>query len=296
MRTLASVIVLSRWKEHIGFVLPLTLLGVLLAQRIAGVELGFKVLALIAANFFSVAFAFMINNVEDAEDDLLLAGKAKRNPVSSNQISLESAYFVSILTAAVALTIFVYLGRPVVWFGISLLALSFFYSAKPVRLKSWPVVDIISHSLMLGGLLILSAFFVYSNEWRSILYLTLAVCLFSAYGQIYNQLRDFGADKKVGLKNTTIILGKKKSLYLAYAILLLAILLVSLSVKNGLFPYWLALVALVGIYISKRFVKGVDVGGTKAVDFTGMLQTPASMTMNIVVFTWFAVSLLSSLL
>lgn len=295
MRTVASVIRLTRWKEYVGFVIPLTVLGFLLAQRISGVSLGYKIFGLVIANFLSVAFAFMINDVEDAEDDLLTHNKARVNPISSKEVSKETGYFICAFVAIAAISIFVYIGRPVVWIGVLLIGLSFLYSAKPVRLKSWPVVDIISHSLMLGGFLMLSSFLAYSSAWGKVLYLTLAVCLFSAYGQIYNQVRDFEADKKAGLKNTTLFLGKEKSLFLSYLTLILAFILISLTIKNGLFPYWLGLVALTSIFLSKRFIRKTDLRGSKTVDFTGSLQVPANFVLNIVIFSWFAAYLLASL-
>src|SRR5690554_2151846 len=91
---MTGLLQLSRWQEHVPFVVPLTLMGALLALKAVtdgqGVDL--RLLAVTAANILAVAYAFMINDIEDAPDDALDPDRAKRNPVTSGMISIKAGY------------------------------------------------------------------------------------------------------------------------------------------------------------------------------------------------------------
>ncbi|MBE0580897.1 hypothetical protein, partial [Devosia sp.] len=65
-RQFAGLIKLTRWKEYIPFVVPLTILGALLAARPNNVLLDWRLVAVTLANILAVAYAFMINDIEDA--------------------------------------------------------------------------------------------------------------------------------------------------------------------------------------------------------------------------------------
>ena len=172
------------------------------------------------------------------------------------------------------------------------LLISYFYSARPVRLKSWPFVDLVSHSLMLGGLLILTAYSAYLTSVGKAWYIIAAAIFFSIYGQIYNQLRDLDADKKSKLKNTTIFLGKEKSRYLSYLSLFLGISCLLISLFKGLFPLWLIPILLISVLLSFMFKKDKDFRGASFVDPTGEYQLSGYIIMNAVIFSWFLVSVL----
>ena len=64
-----GLIQLTRWQEYVPFVVPLTLLGGLLAARPNGIDLDWRLVAVTLANILAVAYAFMINDIEDAPDD-----------------------------------------------------------------------------------------------------------------------------------------------------------------------------------------------------------------------------------
>jgi len=64
-----GLIRLTRWKEYIAFVVPLTVLGALLAARPNGILLDWRLIVVTLANILAVAYAFMINDIEDAPDD-----------------------------------------------------------------------------------------------------------------------------------------------------------------------------------------------------------------------------------
>src|SRR3989344_4022163 len=127
MTGMAGVIKLTRWREHLGFVIPLTLLGFLLARQITFVKIDFKILMLLVANILAVSYAFMINDIEDAQDDLNLDSKVIRNPVSNNTLTKRFAYFSSYVTASLALVIYFMLGGNIFLPGLILILLAYFY-------------------------------------------------------------------------------------------------------------------------------------------------------------------------
>ncbi|NJO84468.1 MAG: hypothetical protein HC828_17980, partial [Blastochloris sp.] len=64
-----GLIQLTRWKEYVPFVIPLTILGALLASRPYDTALDWRLAVVTLANILAVAYAFMINDIEDAPDD-----------------------------------------------------------------------------------------------------------------------------------------------------------------------------------------------------------------------------------
>ena len=84
---LRGVIKLTRFKEYIWFVIVTTLIG----AATAGGEFGWALIGALIANELSVGFAFMINDVEDADDDALNPAKINRNPVSAGILTKREA-------------------------------------------------------------------------------------------------------------------------------------------------------------------------------------------------------------
>ncbi|MBI5957294.1 MAG: hypothetical protein HY866_01070 [Chloroflexi bacterium] len=85
-----------------------------------------------------------------------------------------------------------------------------------VRLKTLPVVDVISHLLMLSSLLFLAGYYAYNAEPGPAWWAAAGVGLISAYGQLYNQLRDFDLDRAAGLFNTSCFLGRQNTQRVMY--------------------------------------------------------------------------------
>ncbi|HRJ45606.1 MAG TPA: LON peptidase substrate-binding domain-containing protein, partial [Caldilineaceae bacterium] len=94
-------------------------------------------LAVMAANVLVVAYAFMINDIEDAPDDAMDPARAKRNPVTSGLISVRAGYTACRIVAAATMLLYAFGGAWVFIIGGITLLLSHLYSWKPVRLKAW---------------------------------------------------------------------------------------------------------------------------------------------------------------
>lgn len=296
MEFLGKAVLLSRYKEHVMFVLPLTLLGILLAGADGYTPINWRVVPVLLANILSVSYAFMINELEDAGDDAKNKEAQKRNPIASRRISKKLGFKITKLTATLVFFFYLLAGFRVFLVGCTILVLSHLYSWKRIRLKARPGVDIISHSLMLGGLLILAGFLTYSTNVKSIWPIIVSVTLFSAYGQLYNQLRDFGVDSKVGLQTTSITLGEKKAKRLMYIMICLAIATLGKGIYIGLFPAWLLVPFIFSIPVSFIVSGRSDARGSRALEFTGSLQYQTLVIFTITMSAWFLYSVYITLL
>lgn len=287
---------LTRWKEYVPFVIPLTVLGALLAARPHGVFLDWRLLAVTAANILAVAYAFMINDIEDAPDDARDPARAARNPITSGEIGVRMGYAACRLVAAVTLILYALGGVWTLGIGLATLFLSHMYSWRPVRLKAWPVTDIVSHSLMLSGLLLLAGYFIYDAQPGIVWFVAASATLVSVYGQLYNQLRDYEMDKAAGLWNTAIILGERSTRWVMYLSVGLAAACLLAAIVQGAFPLWLGLVLLLSIPVSMFFRSDTDMRGGEAVEISGGLQMQGLLVVNLTIGVWLVSAIIGQVL
>ena len=283
---------LTRWKEYIGFTVPLTVLGALMAVQQEGAGLDWRLVAVTLATFLVVAYAFIINDIEDAPDDALEESRRQRNPVSAGRVSLRVGYIALAVVALVTLGLYALGGSYAFLIGVVTLIISHLYSWRKVRLKAWPITDIVSHSLMLSGLLFLAGYFTYGVTPGVIWFIFLGVTLFSSYGQLYNQLRDFAVDKEAGLHNTAILLGERNAKGLMYAMAILAAACFVIGIIGGAFPAWLLIVVIIAVPVSFLFRPRKDFRGTEFVDASGAIQQQALFVFNAVALVWLVVELI----
>lgn len=284
---LDAVVKLSRWREHVPFTIPLTLLGALLALQASGSSIDWRLVLVMMGNILAVAFAFIINDIEDAPDDALNARKKARNVVSNGTLNRKEGMFLCWLTVAASLALYAFGGLWVmIWGGITLI-LSYLYSAHPFRLKARPITDVTSHALMLSGLLVMTGYFTYDAAPGYAWYVIAAATLVSAYGQFYNQVDDYEVDKQAGLKNTVVLLGKPLTMLLMYGSLVGAAMCMSLAIWNGLFPMWIGTILLIGVFVCSLFAWEHDMRGNPA-DASGALQRPTLIVANLITLVWAA--------
>lgn len=281
-----GLVQLTRWREYVTFVIPLTILGALLAARPNDVLLDWRLVAVTLANILAVAYAFMINDIEDAPDDARDPDRAARNPITMGEIGVRFGYTACRLVAAVTLIAYALCGLEVFMIGVLTLLLSHLYSWRPVRLKAYPITDILSHSLMLSGLLLLAGYYVYDNQPGIVWFIAIGASLISAYGQLYNQLRDYDMDKAAGLKNTAIVLGEGNTRLAMYLSIGLAAACMLAAAVQGAFPLWLGLVIVVSIPISWLFRTGTDMRGAVTQEAGGMMQAQMLVVANLTIGAW----------
>jgi len=162
----------------------------------------YKTVIIFLANFFLTTFVYVFNDVEDAEDDYHVLKKRKRNPISNGDLTKKQGYLISFLLLLIGLFLLLIISPLVFFPGLVLTLVGFFYSWKPVRLKSIPIMDLISHAICLG----IAQFFITYLTFRPFdLFVTpflMIIIPFSLMEEIFGELKDFDIDKKTRINNT----------------------------------------------------------------------------------------------
>ena len=281
-----SIIDLTRYKEYVIFVIVTTFLG----AQVSGAPLDGRLLLALVANWLAVGFSFMINDVEDAADDALNPAKVQRNPVSAGRLHRRAAYVASFAVALLAGAAFYLLGPVPFWLGVVCLVIGFLYSWRPVRLKRIPIVDLISHSLLLAGLQYLCAYFTFASsaagaQWIAPFVFVMSI---SMYGELFNEVRDLEGDLQAGVTHTAAVVGEKGAHVLMYALLAVGGISFAYSIVAGLVPWWVLVVlfVLAAIILAHPILK---MRRGSAVDLVGPLHVPAQIVGALTMIVWVAV-------
>jgi 4-hydroxybenzoate polyprenyltransferase len=285
LQVVRGIITLTRWKEHVLFVTVTTLLGV----QFAGETLDARLFLVLTANWLAVAFAFMINDVEDAPDDALNPAKQARNPIAAGTLSPLSGYTASFFTALAAASVYAFLNPTAFWLGIGCLVLGVFYSWRPVRLKRIPLIDILSHSLLLAGLQLLCAYcaFAPDSDVRRWLPPFVFVTAVSAYGQLFNEVRDLDFDRKARLTHTAAVLGPRIAQLLMVGALTAAGGAVIYAIAFALVPWWALLLAVIlGVVLLGQLILRIR---RREVLTGSSFHNPALMAGVLAIVVWMAV-------
>ena len=216
-QTIKALIRLARFKEFTFFVTVTTLLGV----AAAGGQFGWKFIGVWAANWLAVAFAFMINDVEDADDDALNPDKVNRNPISAGDLTPRAATIASWMVALVSAFLYLLLGFWPAVLGLTSLALGYLYSWRVIRFKNMPFIDLASHCMMLAGLQFLPGMLAFSVKEAAFdwIFPFITIVAISLYGELFNELRDLDGDLAAGLNHTASKLGYKPTYWMMMSLL-----------------------------------------------------------------------------
>lgn len=290
---LQAVVALARPTTVLPFVTLVTLLG----ANIGGARPGERVLIVWLANVLAVAFAFMINDVEDADDDALVPAKAARNPISAGRLSPRLGYGAATLVGVTAMALYATLGPWPFTLGGLCLALGVLYSWRRVRLKAIPVADLVSHTLMLAALQLLCAYTAFQKDGLAWLLPCLLVVAVSAYGQLVNQLRDLDGDRQAGVNHTTARIGRRVAEALMVASIAVAMVSLLLTVWLGIVPLWVValiavLVAAIVLGTGRRSSLRGSVAATSLADFDhrdAVLHVPVIASGLIALVAWLIV-------
>lgn len=284
---IAAVIRLSRWREHVPFTIPLTIIGGLLALEPEASPADWRLFAVLGANVLAMCFAFMLNDIEDAPDDALDAQKKQQNVISSGRLSRREGAVLSAATFFASLALFAASGALALVIGGATLVLCYLYSAHPFRFKARPISDVVTHALMLSGLLLAAGYFTYGAAPREVWLVIAAASLFSAYGQFYNQVADYEVDKEAGLRNTAVLLGKLPTSILGHLSIVSALICIMLAITQALFPVWLGTILIIGVITTIIFPWEFDMRGNLASD-GGSMQRPGLIIANLLALVWLA--------
>ncbi len=290
---LHKIIQLSRWQEFVPFTTILTWLGGLTAHRVYGATLDWKLWVALVANLSAMAYAFMINEIEDAPDDARDPNRGLENPIAAGELDAATAWIAALTAFALSFVGYALLGTMPFIIGLITLGLAHLYSWRKVRLKARPLIDIISHALFLSTLLYLAPFYVYADNLGKLWILAVGTFLISANGQLYNQERDFEADRAAGLHNTASVLGKRFTGYLATGTVIGFAACIIISALLDVFPLWLALPPIISTPIVFFLLRGqrTDMRGNETEDPLAQAQWQLLIIANITLIVWLIVVL-----
>ena len=170
---------------------------------------------------FYLGFSFSVNNCFDHEGDKLGA-KISLNPIASGRITVSGGIIFSILLAGTGLVFtWFFLGAASSILYLGMLLLSASYSTPPFRLKSVPVLDMASHGLFFGSLIVFFGVTVTGVTNAFTLPLLLSVYNLSLILELRNQIDDIGEDSATGVSTTAILIGGKNADNLFYGLIAL---------------------------------------------------------------------------
>jgi 4-hydroxybenzoate polyprenyltransferase len=286
LATARGLIKLARCREYAPFVFLTTLVGV----KLADAPLDWRLPVVLAANFLTVCYAFMVNDIEDSHLDAMHPAKRCRNPVSSGEVRRWWAHMAAGSVAILTVGFGVLLGGWALLLMLVGLLLGWAYSGHRLRLKAMPIADLVSHTLMLAGIQFLVGYVTYTGSSWSVWPVLAAFMLFSAYGELYNELHDLETDAAGGLRTTAVLLGRTATQIVMYLFLGGSLALVALATWSRLVPLGVVAVPIVVVL----FVVAVrrpprDARGQVALDLSGSLQVPTLLSVNAAVVGWVAV-------
>jgi 4-hydroxybenzoate polyprenyltransferase len=275
---------LTRFREYVIFVIVTTLMGAMIQQT----PIDWRLSLVLVANWLAVGFAFMFNDIEDAVDDARDPAKVDRNPVSAGKISTSWAYVATFFVALVAAILYFFLGLIPFSLGMACLVLGVLYSWKKIRLKRFPVLDLVSHVLMLAGLQLLCAYTIFSSitgtRWIAPFIVVVSI---SMYGELFNEVRDMEGDRKAGLKHTVALLGERAAHILMVVVLVIAGLAFIYTIIIGMIPLWLIVILVIlSIILLSRPIFKLKRGSIH--ENSKHFQDPVLMIGALVLLIWLA--------
>lgn len=206
MANFKSYINLLRISDARGYIL-LALFGFLLAK---GFLFPFKDIFLFwTIVFLGAGFGFSINDCFDQKEDKF--DKTKKNPIVLKEIGFKMALTFSLILAFLGLFFSSLVGGAVFLIFLAGILLMLFYSSPPLRLKSKPPFDLISHGFFGGVLIFFFPLLFFKTQLNPFYYLiAFSAFYFSVLLELRNEYEDYETDKIAGLKTTTYILGKQR--------------------------------------------------------------------------------------
>jgi len=155
-------------------------------------------------------FGFSINDCFDTEEDNL--DKDKKNPVAIKKIGFKGSLIFSVSLAILGLALSLIFGLKVFLLCLVAILLTFFYSAPPLRMKSRPLLDLLSHGFFAGVFIFLTPLLIFTKDLTLFHYLfAFSIFYFSVMLELRNHIEDYETDKKAGLRTTVCVLGYEKS-------------------------------------------------------------------------------------
>lgn len=220
------------WRAYIG----IALLGFVRSVEAASFNmLIYRALRFMVTIIFYLAFTFSINNCFDIKCDVHKEAKIRRNPIAAGHLTFREGLILSLCMAFTGLVLsYLWFDEDCFLIYLMMLLLGGAYSAPPLRLKSVPLMDLLSHSLFFGALLYLYG--LLSNGGINLQEASLAasVSLYSIILELRNHLEDYQADLNSKTRTTVCYMGYGRSIRLLRSLIIVHyILLTAISYPSG---------------------------------------------------------------
>ena len=200
---------------------------------------------------------FALNDYFDARYDQFDSGKAARNYFVTHRTPRSWALGCVIPVALVTFLIFMAYGSR----GLLIFALGYSimwaYSGPPLRLKTRPVADLITHMLFVETFPYFVVVFLLGPRFSHIDFAMLSFfILASLAAQLEQQVRDYELDRR-NETNFTTRFGLPVAIYLLQGVTLLLIADVLLNILAGVIPGFLLPLGIISLPIMlHRFLRG----------------------------------------
>jgi 4-hydroxybenzoate polyprenyltransferase len=164
---------------------------------------------------------FALNDYFDAPFDSQDASKAARNFFVRYHLKTWQILLIILFVLAIAVLVF----APFGWKGALIVALALFimwaYSAPPLRLKSRPLLDLLTHALFVQTFPYFACLILIDAAWQPVDFVILFILFLSSLAaQLEQQARDFEVDSLLGIINAafmaTILLNAALGTFPAY--------------------------------------------------------------------------------
>jgi len=133
------------------------------------------------------------------------------NPIARGEIDKKSGVLVSILAAIVGFTVYFFAFHfEALALLASMLFLGTIYSAKPIRLKERPPLDVLSHGVFGGFLPFLIGGLVNGELSQEALFLSVVLFNISVMYELVQETVDYEYDRNTGVKTFATVFGKQK--------------------------------------------------------------------------------------
>ena len=220
------------WRAYIG----IALLGFVRSVEAPPFNmLIYKALRFTITIIFYLAFTFSINNCFNIKCDAHKEAKIKRNPIAAGHITFKEGLILSLCIAFMGLVLsYLWFDKNCFLIYFMMLLLSGAYSAPPLRLKSVPLLDLLSHSLFFGALLYLYGLLSNGGINLQEASLVVSISLYSIILELRNHLEDYEADLNSETRTTVCYMGYGRSRRLLRNLIIVHyILLTAISYPSG---------------------------------------------------------------
>ncbi len=203
-----------------------------------------------------LGFSFAINDSFDVEEDMFK--ESRRNPVAAGEVTQDQAVTFSYSLALAGQLLSAWFGIIIFFYYLGLTLLSFFYSAPPLRFKARFPLDILSHGMFFGSMILLLPALIFGSLTTGVLLIAISIFCLSVTIELWNHIADYTSDMKAHLKTTVCVLGLEKSEKTAKILsLLFPLTLVPLFYSGEYFLPFIAVTSLYLFIIAKRTIPSV---------------------------------------